>query len=315
MILIDGFQIVDMAAVTVFELANEAPGGPHYDITALSERGGVVRSSSGILVASEPFGSAVFDTVMVTGGMEAVRCSEVFLDFLRDSSASARRTCSICTGAFLLAEAGLLDGRRVTTHWCQARQLQRMYPRTRVEEDRIFINDGNIWSSAGMTACIDLALALVEHDLGAEQARLIARKMVVYHRRSGGQSQFSALLELEPKSDRIQNALRYAKSNLTRKLTVDELAEAAHLSRRQFSRAFRGETGQSPAKAIETLRVEAAMMMLEDSHHSIEVVARQTGFSDPERMRRAFLRAFGQPPQAMKRAAKSGVAEAGQQHQ
>jgi transcriptional regulator GlxA family with amidase domain len=159
-----------------------------------------------------------------------------------------------------------------------------------------------------MTACIDLALALIEQDLGVENARLIARKMVVYHRRSGGQSQFSALLELEPKSDRIQNALAYAKRNLAKELTVDELADAAHLSRRQFSRSFRIETGQSPAKAIETLRVEAARLMLESSNHSIDVVAKEAGFADPERMRRAFIRAFGHPPQTVKRTAKAALA-------
>jgi transcriptional regulator GlxA family with amidase domain len=304
-IVFDGFQVVDLAAVSVFELANAVPGGPWYDISVLSEHGGAVRSSAGIGVSSLPFGAPAFDTVLVAGGMEARQSSEVYLDFLRRSSAASRRTASICTGAFQLGEAGLLAGRRVTTHWAEARNLQRQYPKARVEEDRIFINDGQIWSSAGMTACIDLALALVEQDLGAEQARLIARKMVVYHRRSGGQSQFSALLELEPKSDRIQNALSYAKRNLARELTVDELADAAHLSRRQFSRTFRIETGQSPAKAVETLRVEAARLMLEDSNHSIEVIARETGFADPERMRRAFLRAYGHPPQAVKRAARA----------
>ena len=157
---------------------------------------------------------------------------------------------------------------------------------------------------AGMTACIDLCLAMVEADLGKDASKHIARQMVVYHRRSGGQSQFSALLELEPKSDRIQQALTYAKSHLRRPLSVDELAEAANLSTRQFSRSFRLETGQSPARAIEVLRVEAARAMIETSNHSIDAVARETGFADPERMRRAFLRAFGQPPQAIKRAAR-----------
>jgi transcriptional regulator GlxA family with amidase domain len=152
-----------------------------------------------------------------------------------------------------------------------------------------------------MTACIDLALALVEADHGVELARAVARKMVVYHRRTGGQSQFSALLELEPKSDRIQTALTYAKRNLRKPLSVDELADAAHLSRRQFTRTFRLETGQSPAKAVETLRVEAARMMLEEGNHAIDVVAREVGFDDPERMRRAFIRAYGAPPQAVKR--------------
>jgi transcriptional regulator GlxA family with amidase domain len=179
-----------------------------------------------------------------------------------------------------------------------------MYPKTRVQEDCIYINDGKYWSSAGMTACIDLALALVEADHGVELARMIARKMVVYHRRTGGQSQFSALLELEPKSDRIQSALTYAKGNLRKSLSVDELADVANLSRRQFSRAFRIETGQSPARAVESLRVEAARAMIEVGNHPIDLVARETGFVDPERMRRAFLRAFGQPPQAIKRVAR-----------
>jgi transcriptional regulator GlxA family with amidase domain len=164
-----------------------------------------------------------------------------------------------------------------------------------------------MWSSAGMTACIDLALALVEADHGVELARAVARKMVVYHRRTGGQSQFSALLELEPKSDRIQTALTYAKRNLRKPLSVDELADAAHLSRRQFTRTFRLETGQSPAKAVETLRVEAARLMLEEGNHAIDVVAREVGFDDPERMRRAFIRAYGVPPQAIKRAVRSAA--------
>jgi transcriptional regulator GlxA family with amidase domain len=156
-----------------------------------------------------------------------------------------------------------------------------------------------------MTAGIDLALAMVEKDLGADVARAVARKLVVYHRRAGGQSQFSALLELEPKSDRIQSALAYAKGNLASPLTVVELAKAAHLSPRQFSRAFRAETGQSPAKAVENLRVEAARLMMEQSRHPIDVVAAESGFADRERMRRAFLRAFGQPPQAIRRNARA----------
>jgi len=301
----DGFQLVDLAAVSVFELANDLPGGPYYTLQMLSEQGGSVRSSSGIAVDSQPFAASGFDTVIASGAMKIAPSTPGFVQFLRQASAGSRRTASICTGAFLLAEAGLLDGRKATTHWAMARDLQRKCPKARVEEDRIFINDGPIWTSAGMTACIDLSLALVEQDLGVESARAIARKLVVYHRRSGGQSQFSALLELEPKSDRIQSALSYAKRNLHRELTVDELADAASLSRRQFTRTFRIETGQSPARAVETLRVEAARAMLEDSTHSIAVIAREVGFSDPERMRKAFLRAFGQPPQALKRVARA----------
>ena len=158
----------------------------------------------------------------------------------------------------MLAQAGVLDARRATTHWLLARDLQSRFPKVKMEEDRIFIIDGSIWTSAGMTAGVDLALAMVEKDLGADIARMVAKKLVVYHRRAGGQSQYSALLELEPKSDRIQSALAYARRNLHTPLSVEQLADAAHLSPRQFSRAFRAETGQSPAKAVEHLRVEAA---------------------------------------------------------
>jgi len=230
------------------------------------------------------------------------------LAFIQRSMRTARRVAATCTGAFTLAEAGVLDGRRATTHWRFARDLQARYPKLKVEEDRIFVVDGPVWTSAGMTAGIDLALAMIEKDLGADVARAVARQLVVYHRRAGGQSQFSALLELEPKSDRIQSALAYAKRNLDKPLTVTQLAKAAHLSLRQFSRAFRAETGQSPAKAVENLRVEAARLMMERSRHPIEVIAQQTGFVDRDRMRRAFLRAFGQPPQVMRRNARAQVA-------
>jgi transcriptional regulator GlxA family with amidase domain len=205
----------------------------------------------------------------------------------------------------VLAEAGLLDGRHVTTHWHFARDLQARYPDVKVDEDRIYIIDGTIWTSAGMTAGIDLALAMVENDHGRETARAVARKLVVYHRRAGGQSQFSAMLELEPKSDRIQNALHYAKENLRNTLSVEELAEVARLSPRQFSRAFRTETRQSPAKAVENLRVEAARLMMEEGRHSMDTIAQETGFADRERMRRAFLRVLGQPPQAIRRNAQA----------
>ena len=303
-----GFQILDLVATTVFEVANGFGARPRYKVTLLSEHGGLVTSSSGVPVATSAFDGHAFDTVMVVGAMAPVTSTTGFLDFLREASKASRRTASICTGALVLAEAGLLDGRRATTHWCIAREMQRRYPKVRVDEDRIFINDGGCWTSAGMTACIDLCLALVEADHGAELSRQIARQMVIYYRRSGGQSQFSALLELEPKSDRIQSALSYAKSNLRKPLSVDELAEVANLSRRQFSRSFRIETGQSPARAVEVLRVEAARALIEEGSHSIDVVARETGFADAERMRRAFLRAYGQPPQAIRRAARHEAA-------
>jgi transcriptional regulator GlxA family with amidase domain len=241
---------------------------------------------------------------MTMGAMDVAPSTPGLLAFLSEASAASRRTASICTGAFVLAEAGLLDGRRATTHWAFARNMQQQFPKIKVQEDKIFIVDDDIWTSAGMTAGIDLCLALIEADLGVAISRTIAKKLVVYHRRTGGQSQFSALLELEPKSDRIQSALAYARENLQKDLSVETLAEVARLSPRQFSRAFRSETGQSPAKAIENLRVEAARIMIDEGEHPVDIIARETGFSDPERMRRAFLRAFGQPPQAIKRAAR-----------
>jgi transcriptional regulator GlxA family with amidase domain len=204
-----------------------------------------------------------------------------------------------------LGEAGLLEGRRATTHWFYARELQRRFPEAKVEEDRIFIIDGAIWTSAGATAGLDLALAMVEKDLGTEAARSVAKKLVMHHRRAGGQSQHSELLTLSPKSDRIQNALSYAEGNLGSSLSVDKLAEVASLSPRQFSRAFQAETGQTPAKAVEKLRLEAARLMIEQSHHPIDVVARETGFVDRRRMREAFLRTFGQPPQVIRRNART----------
>ena len=303
-----GFQMMSVASLSVFELANSEMGEPVYDLRLLSETGGSVRSSMGFSVATEPLSKANFDTLMVGGSTVAGSLTAGVTRFLRRALTRSRRLASTCTGAFILAEAGLLDGRRATTHWHRARELQARFPMVKVEEDRIFIVDGPVWTSAGMTAGIDLALAMVEKDLGADVARAVARKLVVYHRRAGGQSQFSALLEMEPKSDRIQSALAYAKRNLDKPLTVTQLAKAAHLSPRQFSRAFRAETGQSPAKAVENLRVEAARLMMERSRHPIDVIAQQTGFADRDRMRRAFLRAFGQPPQVMRRNARAQVA-------
>jgi transcriptional regulator GlxA family with amidase domain len=201
----------------------------------------------------------------------------------------------------VLAEAGLLAGRRATTHWAFAGEMQKRFPDIHVEDDRIYTIDDTIWTSAGMTAGLDLALAMVEKDLGAEVARSVAHKLVMHQRRSGGQSQHSELLELAPKSDRIQAALDYARKNLSKALSVEELAESVNLSPRQFSRVFTAETGQSPAKAVEGLRLEAARMMIEQSRHPFEVVARETGFRDRRHMREVFLRGFGVPPQAIRR--------------
>lgn len=305
-ILHPGYSPMSLAVSTVFEIANLQAGKPVYDVRMLSKTGGPVRTSVGFEVMTEPFSGEALDLLVVGGSMEDATPEVVA--FVRTAPKFARRIAAPCIGALVLAEAGLLDGRRATTHWMYARGMAERYPRIKVEEDRIFIADGPIWTSAGMTAGIDLALALVEEDLGMEAARFVARKLVVYHRRSGGQSQFSTLLELEPKSDRMQAVLTFARRNLTRRLSVEDLADVAHLSPRQFSRAFQTETGQSPAKAVEHLRLEAARALMEDSNHSIDVVAQQTGFADRDRMRRAFLRTFGQPPQVIRRAARGTAA-------
>jgi transcriptional regulator GlxA family with amidase domain len=304
-IVVPNFQVMIFGGLTVFEMANRMTKEPHYDIRLISEGGGPVRSSLGYSVMTDSFEEGGFDTVIIGGVIDAVyTASPALIDFLKGAVKNTRRVASMCTGAFFLAQAGVLDDRRATTHWAHARELQTTYPKINVEEDRIFIVDGPVWTSAGMTAGTDLAISMVERDLGVKIARTIAKRMVMFHRRAGGQLQHSTLLDLDAKTDRIQTALVFAKSNLHIPLTVDRLAEAANLSVRQFTRAFREETGQTPAKAVENLRLEAARLMVEQGRLPIDVVARETGFADPDRMRRAFLRAFGQPPQAIRRNAR-----------
>lgn len=299
------FEVLSLDAATVFEVANMVAQEQLYELHVISESGGPVCTSIGMAVDTEAFDETVFDTVFVAGTILFQKpFSPNLIAYVRNAPEKCRRVASICTGALVLAEAGLLDGRRATTHWLWGNDLGARFPRVKVEQDRMFINDGSIWTSAGMTGCIDLALAMVENDHGRDMARFVAQHLVVFHRRAGGQSQYSALLKLEPKSDRIQSALVYAKNNLHTPLSVGQLADAAHLSPRQFSRAFRAETGQSPAKAVEKLRVEAARLMIEHERHSIDLVARETGFGDRHRMRRAFMRVVGVPPQAARRSAR-----------
>jgi transcriptional regulator GlxA family with amidase domain len=300
-LLLPNFQVMLFGGISVFEFANQSGPAPFYDISLISEKGGPVKSSLGYSVSTDSFNAATFDTVIVGGALKVEPATQGVINFLNRAVHSSRRVASMCTGAFALAQAGLLEGRRVTTHWAYARQLQSTYPGVHVDQDRIFIVDGPVWTAAGMTAGTDLALAMVEKDMGRDVARSVAQKLVMFQRRGGGQLQHSALLDLEAKTERIQRALAYARNHLQTSLTVDHLAEAANLSPRQFSRAFRAETGRSPAKAIETLRVEAARALVEQGRLPIEAVARAVGFMDKNRMRRAFLRAFGQPPQAIQR--------------
>jgi transcriptional regulator GlxA family with amidase domain len=300
------FQLMSLAALTAFELANMPPGGPRYEIHLLSPHGGLLESSSGMTLQTKAFGEPAFDTVIV-GSITDVKIppfDPALIAFVKEAAKASRRVASICSGAFVLAEAGLLDGRRATMHWAHASEFRARFPHVVTEEDRIFINDGPIWTSAGMTAGIDLALALLDNDLGADAAKFVARLLVMNQRRLGGQMQHSALLDMTPKSDRIESVLGHIRRNLRNPLTIEELADVANLSPRQFSRAFLAETGQSPAKAVEQLRLEAARFMIEQGRHTINVVAQETGFADRERMRRAFVRTYGVPADVLRRNAR-----------
>ena len=303
-LIFDDFQILDAAGpIAAFEIAARiAPGA--YATRTIAAAPGLVRSSSGVAIAAASFATARrCDMLLIAGGLGArgAATDAATLAFVRRTAARARRTASVCSGAYVLAAAGLLDGRRATTHWSRCRDLQRRFPKIRLEPDLIFVRDGPIWSSAGITAGIDLALAMICDDLGEEIARAVARQLVVYHRRPGGQSQFSALLEMESRQDKFATLLRWAGERLQQRLTVEELAEQAAMSPRNFARAFLRATGVTPAKAIERLRLDKAKSELEDGGGAIERIAREAGFGDPERMRRAFLRVYGQPPLAFRR--------------
>ena len=303
-----GFQLLDAAGpISVFEIAARLAAQPP-SIKVLAATQGQVRSSSGVeMLARSLKAAGAISTLMVAGGegVDAAATCNKTLAFVRAVAKRGVRLASVCSGAYMLAEAGLLDGRRATTHWGRTRQFLSIFPEVKWEPDRIFVRDGNIWSSAGITAGIDLALAMVTEDYGEEIARQTARQLVLYHRRSGGQSQFSTLLELKAPSGRFGPLLAWAREHLDAPLTVEDLAEQAGMSSRHFARAFIAETGATPSKAIERLRIEEARQRVQSSSEAIERVAQSTGFRDPERMRRAFIRAFGQPPQSLRRAARA----------
>jgi len=306
------FQLLDAAGpISVFEVATRFAGLPP-SIKVVAAAPGSVRSSSGAEMLARGLKTAdAISTLIVAGGegVDAAATCKKTLAFVRAMARRDVRIASVCSGAYILAEAGLLDGRRATTHWRRTRHFLSAYPRVKLEPDRIFVRDGNIWSSAGITAGIDLALALAAEDFGDGVARETARQLVLYHRRSGGQSQFSSLLELKAPGGRFGPLLTWAREHLDAPLTVEDLAEQAGMSSRHFARAFIAETGTTPSKAVERLRIEVARQRVQSSSEAIERVAQLTGFRDPERMRRAFIRAFGQPPQSLRRAARALQAE------
>ena len=301
------FQILDAAGpIAAFEIAGRYGEGC-YRLEVLAPAAGLVESTSGAAMLAQTFDpTQPLDTLIVAGGDGTREAShdEALLAMVRAGAARARRTASVCSGAFVLAAAGLLDGRRATTHWSRTADFARRFPAVRLEPDRIFVADGPIWTSAGITAGVDMALAMISEDLGETIARRTAQQLVVYHRRPGGQSQFSALLELGRPDARFGGLIAWARERLAEPLSVEQLADRAAMSPRHFARAFAAEAGVTPAKAVERLRVEAARARIEAGAESIDRIAEGVGFGDAERMRRAFIRAFGQPPQALRRAAR-----------
>jgi transcriptional regulator GlxA family with amidase domain len=229
--------------------------------------------------------------------MEEAAGDPKLVDSIRRLALVSRRVTSVCSGAFLLAAAGLLDGRRATTHWAECEVLGRTYPEVTVDPDAIYVQDGNVWTSAGVTAGIDLALALVADDHGRKAAATVARRLVVYLRRSGGQAQFSALLAAQSANDEpIRDVLAWLPDNLTADLSISGMAARAHLSERQFSRVFKSEVGITPAEHVEAVRVEAACSLLETTMLTVEEIARACGFGTPETMNRAFRRRLNTTP-------------------
>lgn len=300
------FPQVQMLDVTgplqVFATANDilSGSGPAYAIHVVSPEGGAVTSSSGLGLVTEALSScaAAVDTLIVAGGpgVEAASADAALVGWMRERALSARRYASVCTGAILLATSGLLDGRRAATHWSLCADLARRFPAVRVEPDPIFVRDGPAWTSAGVTAGIDLALALVEEDLGRTVALAVARYLVMFLKRPGGQAQFSATLELQG-AERFEVLHAWIAAHLSDDLSLPTLARQAGMGERSFSRHYVRATGKSPARAVEQLRVEAARTLLTDTSAAVKRVAQRCGFGSEETMRRSFLRLLAVTPQ------------------
>jgi transcriptional regulator GlxA family with amidase domain len=306
-LIFDDFQLLDAAGpISAFEIASRyAPGA--YESRVISPRAGAVRSSSGASMNAAALGRpANIDTLVIAGGngSRAAAQDATLVRFVAKCGAQARRVASVCSGAYVLAATGALDARVATTHWTRSADFARRFPRVVLDADRIFVKDGKFWSSAGITAGIDLSLALIAEDLGEAIARKVAQQLVVYYRRPGGQSQFSALLELERADGRFAPLLDHVRNNLRERLSVGELAARACMSPRNFARAFMAETGTTPAKAVTRLRAETARARIESGRVSVQQVAKDCGFGDPERMRRAFVSLFGKPPSSLRMASR-----------
>jgi transcriptional regulator GlxA family with amidase domain len=325
-VLFDGVQSLDVTGpLEVFASARDDHGGHAYQVGTASLGGAQVRTSSGLVITpdgdlrhlegpgepGEPARALPPDLLIVPGGSGARRRPPELVEWLRRHAPAARRVASVCTGAFLLAEAGLLDGRRATTHWYHCEDLRREYPAVQVDPDPIFIRDGNIATSAGVTAGIDLALSLVEDDLGRDMALAVARGLVVFLRRPGNQAQFSAQLSAQvAQRAPLRDVQQWIAEHPAGDLSVEALADRASLSPRHFARAFAAEVGMPPGRYVERVRLETARRHLEDSAAGIEQTARACGYGTTEAMRRAFIEALGVGPAEYRRRFRPSAASA-----
>jgi len=302
------FPLVQLLDVTgplqVFASANEhvaqAGGAPPYVLRVVARGGEGVTATAGLAIATRalPRTGAPPDTLIVAGGpgVDAAAADTGLVDWVRQRAKKARRVASVCTGAFLLGASGVLDGRRAVTHWSYCAELARRFPTVRVESDPIFVRDGSVWTSAGVTAGIDLALALVEEDLGRTAALAVARYLVVFLKRPGGQAQFSEALSMQSAEDEFGALHEWINRHLSDDLSLAMLADRAGMSERSFSRHYAAATGVTPARAIERLRVEAARRLLSESRQPVKRISQRCGFGSEETMRRSFLRVLSATP-------------------
>ncbi|MGO8875331.1 MAG: GlxA family transcriptional regulator [Acidimicrobiales bacterium] len=302
-VVFDGFEILDLTGpMEVFSAASRLQGRPTYTSEVVSTEGGLLSASCGLGIRADRRLAECrghIDTLVVVGGGGggAAVADDALVAWVRSAARRSRRLASVCTGAFVLAEAGLLDGRRATTHWSACERLAARLPTATVERDPIFVRDGNVWTSAGVTAGMDLALKLVEDDHGAELARSVARWLVLFVQRPGGQSQFSAQLAAQrPSSLPLRRLEAFVADHLDEDLRVSALARRSAMSPRHFARVFRAEFGETPAAYVEAARVEAARRLLETTTSGTSEIARRCGFGTVETLHRSFRRVLGTTP-------------------
>jgi transcriptional regulator GlxA family with amidase domain len=306
MLVFPSVQLLDVTGpVQVFASANdfaaEAEHARPYEIRVVSQDAGSVTASAGVFLGavSLPLIGSSLDTLMIAGGrgVEAAAANPALVDWVRHRVKDARRVASVCTGAFLLAASGALDGKRAATHWSVCVEFAKRFPAVRVESDPIFVRDGMVWTSAGVTSGIDLALALVEEDLGRAAALAVARYLVVFLKRPGGQAQFSATLSLQAADDKFGVLHQWVTQHLAEDISLPVMARQAGMSERSFSRHYADATGMTPARAVEQLRVEAARRLLLESRLPVKRISQRCGFGSEETMRRSFVRLLDVTPQ------------------